>query len=379
MINKLETGKRIASLRAGLAYSQAAFAEMLNVTPQAVSKWETGATLPDVGTLLEISWLCRISINEILDAEEVFLDQRSNVERELIRMNKMLACPECKKDLSLKIQTSGAALYYECENNHRFNVEDGVVYFNTREIEGELWSLNFRTYEQYLQVAKNPGDPRYSEGETPYYEIMWREIEKLRPKTIVDIACGMGIGIQNILKRINWPCTLILTDLSHRILAWNRKYYTEEIRNPYVDLVFLACDCSNIPLRDNSVDMVFSNGGFVSMQKMMMAGFREARRILKAEGHAVYNMSLIDDHKSDNSKKWFDLFSSVDDYKDYANQYLKDIAQWLSECKNVGFEHNEVYKVYGEMPAPDTDVFPFENNRLRWMAEYVLVSSHAKH
>ena len=57
MINKMETGKRIASLRNKLGYSQAVFAEKLNVTPQAVSKWETGATLPDVDILLIISWM----------------------------------------------------------------------------------------------------------------------------------------------------------------------------------------------------------------------------------------------------------------------------------------------------------------------------------
>jgi hypothetical protein len=77
---------------------------------QAVSKWETGATLPDVDILLIISWMCRVTINEILDSEEVFIDQLNNIERELVRMNKYLICPECKKSLSLRIQTSGSAI-----------------------------------------------------------------------------------------------------------------------------------------------------------------------------------------------------------------------------------------------------------------------------
>ena len=42
MINKLEVGKRISRLRKKEGYSQAEFSELLNVTPQAVSKWETG-------------------------------------------------------------------------------------------------------------------------------------------------------------------------------------------------------------------------------------------------------------------------------------------------------------------------------------------------
>ena len=376
MINKIETGKRIAALRNKFGYSQAVFAEKLNVTPQAVSKWETGATLPDLDILLIISWMCRITINEILDANEVFTDQLNCIERELIRMNKFLICPECKKNLSLKIQTTGAVQYFECENHHRFNVEDGVVFFNTREIQGELWSLWFRNYEHYLQEQKRSGLDVYMQGEILYKEVMWREIEKLRPNSIVDIACGSGSGIKYIIERINWPCTIICTDLSFRILAWDRKYFTEEMRNPYVDLVFLACDCSNIPLKDNSVDAVFSNGGFESMQDKMMAGFKEANRILKSGGKAIYNKSLIDNHKSDNSKKWIELYLSLPGISIMGNDnQLKDCAEWLDECRKTGFTQNDLIKIYDEMPAPDTDTFPFENQILRWMACYVFVSS----
>ena len=45
MISKTEVGARISSLRRKAALSQAAFSELLNVSPQAVSKWETGLSL----------------------------------------------------------------------------------------------------------------------------------------------------------------------------------------------------------------------------------------------------------------------------------------------------------------------------------------------
>lgn len=44
MIDKCTAGKRIGSLRKGLGYSQAKFAEILGVSSQAVSKWETGVS-----------------------------------------------------------------------------------------------------------------------------------------------------------------------------------------------------------------------------------------------------------------------------------------------------------------------------------------------
>ncbi|MDR0287783.1 MAG: class I SAM-dependent methyltransferase [Clostridiales bacterium] len=326
--------------------------------------------------MLIISWMCRITINEILDSGEVFVDRLDTVERELIRMNKFLICPECKKSLSLEIQTTGAERYFVCENHHKYVVDDGVVFFNTREIPGELWSLYMRNYEYYLKEATAPRLPRYLEGNPQCCEVMWREIEKLRPNTIVEIACGTGNAIKYILGRINWPCTVILTDLSFRILAWDRKYFTEEIRNPYVDYVFLACDCSNIPLKNGSIDLVFSNCGFESMQDKMMAGFREAHRILKPGGQAVYNMSLVDDYDSVNTQKWISLYTSlftsepnsIDKYE------MRDLSQWLAECKKAGFTHNDPFKVYCEIPAPEIKEFPFENQVLRWMASYVFVS-----
>ncbi|HJA93019.1 MAG TPA: helix-turn-helix domain-containing protein [Candidatus Eisenbergiella merdipullorum] len=45
MIDKTEVGTRITYLRKKYGFSQARFSELLNVSPQAVSKWETGGSL----------------------------------------------------------------------------------------------------------------------------------------------------------------------------------------------------------------------------------------------------------------------------------------------------------------------------------------------
>jgi len=67
MIDKIDVGKRISAFRKKLGYSQSMFAEKLNVSSQAVSKWETGLTLPDIDVLLNISWICKVSINTVLE------------------------------------------------------------------------------------------------------------------------------------------------------------------------------------------------------------------------------------------------------------------------------------------------------------------------
>lgn len=48
-------GKQIANGRKEKGLSQVTLAEMLNVTPQAVSKWERGESLPDIFMLAKIS------------------------------------------------------------------------------------------------------------------------------------------------------------------------------------------------------------------------------------------------------------------------------------------------------------------------------------
>ena len=66
MIKPKEVGERLNALRQERGMSQQAIAALMNVTHQAVSKWETGAALPDIQTLLALSKLYRVSMEELL-------------------------------------------------------------------------------------------------------------------------------------------------------------------------------------------------------------------------------------------------------------------------------------------------------------------------
>lgn len=54
-------------LRKSHHYTLEDLAQRLDISRQAVSKWETGTTIPDIGLLLKISKLYDISINDILE------------------------------------------------------------------------------------------------------------------------------------------------------------------------------------------------------------------------------------------------------------------------------------------------------------------------
>ena len=51
--------------------TQANLAEKLGITDRAVSKWETGRSLPDSGIMLELCGLLHINVNELLSGERI--------------------------------------------------------------------------------------------------------------------------------------------------------------------------------------------------------------------------------------------------------------------------------------------------------------------
>ena len=59
--------KYLQFLRKSHNYTQDDLAKKLDISRQAISKWETGTTLPDLGVLLKISKLYDITINDILE------------------------------------------------------------------------------------------------------------------------------------------------------------------------------------------------------------------------------------------------------------------------------------------------------------------------
>lgn len=69
-MNQTEIGKFIARCRKEKKLTQAQLAEKLNITDRAVSKWETGKSMPDSSIMLELCEILGITVNELLSGEE---------------------------------------------------------------------------------------------------------------------------------------------------------------------------------------------------------------------------------------------------------------------------------------------------------------------
>ena len=71
----METKDVIKELRTRKGYSQDELAEKIHVTRQAVSRWETGETLPNTETLKLLSQLFDVSINTLLGSPRKLICQ----------------------------------------------------------------------------------------------------------------------------------------------------------------------------------------------------------------------------------------------------------------------------------------------------------------
>ncbi len=65
--NKISIGERIYQLRRDSGKSQGELADMLGVSRQSVSKWETGASNPEIENLIEISKIFGVSTDDIIN------------------------------------------------------------------------------------------------------------------------------------------------------------------------------------------------------------------------------------------------------------------------------------------------------------------------
>ena len=69
-------GKRIAELRKQKDLRQDDIAQLLDVSPQAVSKWENDQTCPDIGLLPKLAQILGVTTDELLSGKQALQEVR---------------------------------------------------------------------------------------------------------------------------------------------------------------------------------------------------------------------------------------------------------------------------------------------------------------
>ena len=88
-MDQVKIGRFIAECRKKQSLTQIQLAEKLNITDRAVSKWETGRSLPDSSIMLQLCDILGITVNDLLYGEVVTMDNyNKELEKNLLEMVK---------------------------------------------------------------------------------------------------------------------------------------------------------------------------------------------------------------------------------------------------------------------------------------------------
>ncbi len=88
-MDQIKIGKFISKCRKEKNLTQMQLAEKLGITDRAISKWETGKSLPDSSIMLELCEMLGITVNDLLSGEVVTMSNyNEKLEKNLISMIK---------------------------------------------------------------------------------------------------------------------------------------------------------------------------------------------------------------------------------------------------------------------------------------------------
>ena len=104
-MDQIKIGKFIATCRKNVNLTQLQLAEKLNITDRAVSKWETGRSLPDSSIMLELCDVLKITVNDLLCGEVVTMENyNKELENNLLEAIKQKECAD-KRLLRMEVVT----------------------------------------------------------------------------------------------------------------------------------------------------------------------------------------------------------------------------------------------------------------------------------
>lgn len=83
-MNQEVIGKFISTCRKEKGLTQTQLAEKLNITNRAVSKWETGKSVPDAAIMLDLCEILDVSVNELLSGERIAMENYQKKRKKIL-------------------------------------------------------------------------------------------------------------------------------------------------------------------------------------------------------------------------------------------------------------------------------------------------------
>lgn len=277
-------------------------------------------------------------------------------------LSDILICPECKENLKLLVNKEEDGEVIEgklcCDNNHNWIIKEGVINFGSKEQElSNNWEEMYKQ-DDYEAVDKKifdstPENMKRINDMTKDFII--NRINNQENKVILDIATGRGMLLTELAKKITIDAQVLCADLSFEVLKYDRLKIKKI--NPNIKVNYIACDATNLPIKENSIDLEVSFHGIANMLDKIPLGVAEAKRVLKEE-KSLLNCGINIRENSQGYKaikEWFNSQEIYESEKVFTNLGFKNVHE-AAKFKNV--ELTTIAEDVGQ--KCDTDIIPYE-------------------
>lgn len=209
-----------------------------------------------------------------------------------------LCCPKCKANLALRIDIENEDDVMEgvlsCENGHTYRISRGVADFNSEE-QGfaNQWETmseeqSFEELDREMDI-KNPTE--ITQRREMVLDAIVSAVSDHNCKVVLDIASGRGLMLTELVKSLGDDVYIISIDLSGFVLKYDYQKFKRIAPNKKIS--YLACDATNLPLKDNVVDAATTYCGFSNMIGCAGEALQDAHRVIKPGGILVDSYVVI--------------------------------------------------------------------------------------
>jgi len=271
-----------------------------------------------------------------------------------------LRCPECHLDLRIHeadmMNDEIITGVLECSKGHQWKIHEGVLDFNSSEQElGNAWTKAYEEYDykeldEHIMAMQPQTQLDAYDAAFRYFEEAFDTVDG---EWVVDIATGRGMLLMELAKRLGNKINLVCTDLSHLVLKYDRLKCMEI--DPEIRINYIACDATNLPLKDDSMNQAVSFFGISNMSDIADLGIKESLRVAQTK---LCNAGLI---VKDDNPKVPDINKMLAEagYDVTLDSALKSNFEKMHQYKQFETSFNSVYEGISE--KLESDLIPIEN------------------
>ena len=120
-------GRRIARLRLAKTATQERLAKELNVSPQAVSKWENDINYPDISLLPDLARFLGVSVDELLSGASASAQESASAQGNAVAQEGAAVRENGAAQESAAVKESGAEVVYVVDEEPFEDVDQGIA------------------------------------------------------------------------------------------------------------------------------------------------------------------------------------------------------------------------------------------------------------